>query len=112
MASGGGQTKKIKPAEGDSPDKYEQLLSKSTEVCGHCNKKCTAKGEAVQCDLCYGWVHASCEGIKKITIDCFHKLQTTLRVLCIIASFTSVLFILNSFKVNGSTRLHTLSESL
>ena len=98
MASGSGQTKRRKPAEGDSPDKYEQLLSKSTEVCGHCNKRCTAKGEAVQCDLCYSWVHASCEGIKK---DCFHKLQTTLRALSIIASFTSVLFVLNSFKVNG-----------
>ena len=98
MASGGGQTKRRKPAEGDSPDKYEQLLSKSTEVCGHCNKRCTAKGEAVQCDLCYSWVHASREGIKKITIDYFHKLQPTLRALSIIASFTSVLFALNSSK--------------
>ena len=55
MASGSGQlqTTRRKPAEGDSPDKYEQLPSKSTEVCGHCNKTCMSKGEAVQCDLCY-----------------------------------------------------------
>ena len=27
-------------------------LCKSTEACGHCNKRCTLKGEAAQCDLC------------------------------------------------------------
>ena len=37
-------------------------------TCGHCGKACTAKGklsEAIQCDLCYVWVHAHCEGITK-----------------------------------------------
>ena len=67
MAPGSGQlqTMRRKPAEGNSPDKYEQLPSKFTEVCGHCNKRCTSKGEAVQYDLCYSWVHANCENIKK-----------------------------------------------
>ena len=109
MALGGGQTKRRKPAEGDSPDKYEQLLSKSTEVCGHCNKRCTAKGEVVQCDLCYSWSMQVVKVLKKITIDYFHKLQPTLRALSIIANFTSVLFALNNFKVNGSTGLHCLN---
>ena len=38
------------------------------ENCGHCNKKCTSRGklsEALQCDLCYTWVHAHCEGLTK-----------------------------------------------
>jgi len=35
-------------------------------VCGHCNK-CMPKSEAIQCDLCQSWVHASCEGINKET---------------------------------------------
>ena len=78
MASGSGQTKRRKPAEGDSPDKYEQLLRKSTEVCGHCNKRCTAKGEAVQCDLCYSWVHASCEGIKKDNYRLLSQITTNI----------------------------------
>ena len=30
-----------------------------------CNKKCSKKSEAIQCDLCYGWLHASCEGLSK-----------------------------------------------
>jgi len=33
-------------------------------VCGHFRKKCTAEGclkEAVQCGMCYTWVHASCD---------------------------------------------------
>jgi len=36
------------------------------DVCGHCKKRCTDSGEqgqAVQCDLCGVWVHASCDGI-------------------------------------------------
>jgi len=46
----------------DSPD----ILSKTVDVCGHCAKKCGGEGplnEAIQCDLCSTWVHASCEGI-------------------------------------------------
>ena len=35
-------------------------------VCGHCNK-CMPRSEAIQCDLCQSWVHASCEGISKET---------------------------------------------
>ena len=37
-------------------------------TCGHCGKAYTAKrklSEAIQCDLCYVWVHAHCEGITK-----------------------------------------------
>ena len=37
-------------------------------TCGHFGKACTAKGklsEAIQCDLCYIWVHAHCESITK-----------------------------------------------
>jgi len=35
------------------------------DVCNHCNKKYSQKGEVLQCDLCGHWVHASCEGIKR-----------------------------------------------
>ena len=52
--------KRMKPS--DSPD----VLSKTVDVCGHCKKKCGGEGplnEAIQCDLCATWVHASCEGI-------------------------------------------------
>ena len=43
-------------------------LDVSGDTCIHCNKKCTSKGrnsEAVQCDICFAWVHASCEGLSK-----------------------------------------------
>ena len=61
--------------------------------------------------MCYGWVHASCEGIKKVTIDCWHKLQLAMRYLSITASFTSALFILKNFKSEWVNQT-TLSESL
>ena len=50
MATGG--SKRKKPDTDGSPDKSEQMLSKALDVCGKCNKKCTAKGEFNQCDLC------------------------------------------------------------
>ena len=51
-----------------SPDAEILSQSKTTDICGHCNKKCTAKGpqsEAIQCDMCHSWVHAASEGLKK-----------------------------------------------
>lgn len=51
-----------------SPDAEILSQSKTIDICGHCNKKCTAKGpqsEAIQCDMCYSWVHVACEGLKK-----------------------------------------------
>jgi len=38
------------------------------ETCGHFMKRCSSKGkssDAIQCEICYRWVHASCEGINK-----------------------------------------------
>jgi len=45
MSGATSQTKRPKPD--DSPDKLSCLLDKSTDVCGHCNKKCTTEDEAI-----------------------------------------------------------------
>ena len=59
-------TNRIKRKKPDnSPDKTEEILSKPMDLCGKCNKKCTTKGESIQCDLCGLWAHASCEDISK-----------------------------------------------
>jgi len=63
MAMTGNQQKRKKP-EHDSPDNQVKS-SVCIDVCNHCNKKCSQKGETLQCDLCGHWVHASCEGIKR-----------------------------------------------
>ena len=55
--------KRKKPGIEESPDKSYYILSKSLDTCGKCNKKCTSRGDAIQCDLCGIWVHAVCEGI-------------------------------------------------
>ena len=57
----------------DSPDE----LSKNADICRHCNKKCTKKSEAVQCDLCYSWLHASCEGLNKEQYKLLTQLTST-----------------------------------
>ena len=49
----------------NSPPK---ALTMPGDICKHCNKKCTIKGknsEAIQCDICYVWVHASCESFSR-----------------------------------------------
>ena len=40
-------------------------MSKDVDLCGHCHKKCSPSSEALQCDLCSTWVHATCEGLTK-----------------------------------------------
>jgi len=52
--------KRKKPND-DSPD----IKRMPVDLCGHCGKNCSDKGlnEAIQCDLCAEWVHASCEGV-------------------------------------------------
>ena len=60
-----GSQKRRKPGVDESPDKSYYILSKSLDVRGKCNKKCTSKGEAIQCNLCCVWVHAVCEGITR-----------------------------------------------
>ena len=47
------------------PDSRILQQSKKVNICGYCSKKCTLRSEAIQCDLCHSWVHASCEGISK-----------------------------------------------
>ena len=46
------------------------------DLCGHCGKNFSDKGlnEAIQCDLCAEWVHASCEGVSSDD----YKLSTNL----------------------------------
>ena len=63
MATGGSKWKKH-DTDG-SPDKSEQILSKALDVCGKCNKRCTAKRESIQYDLCGNWAHANCENITR-----------------------------------------------
>ena len=59
------------------PDDSPEDLSKSVDVCRHCNKKCTKRSEAVQCDLCYSWLHASCEGLNKDQYKLLTQLTST-----------------------------------
>ena len=50
------------------------------DTCGHCKKKCTVKGktsEAIQCDVCFEWVHAACEGLSKDQFKVFNQLVTS-----------------------------------
>ena len=59
-----GQKRKKHDADG-SPDKSEQVLNISLDVCGKCNKKCSPKSESIRCNLCSVWVHASCENLTR-----------------------------------------------
>ena len=46
----------------------EKLRLCTLSTCGHCKERCTEsgkQGQAIQCDLCGVWVHASCEGVSE-----------------------------------------------
>ena len=50
------------------------------DICKHCNKKCTENGEgskAIQCEVCYSWVHASCDGLSSEEYDLFNQLSAS-----------------------------------
>ena len=67
LATNRSSIKRRKAEDDVSPDTLRaQALSKSVDICAHCNKHCSGKNsEAIQCDLCYSWVHIACEGISK-----------------------------------------------
>ena len=73
----GGSQKRRKPDTEGSPDKLTQLLDTPVNLCGHCKKKCTAKSEALQCDLCASWLHASCEGITREDYKLLNQLSSS-----------------------------------
>ena len=54
-------------------------------MCNHFNKQCTSNDEAIQCDLCSTWVHASCE-------DLSHEQYN---LLCQLASSANVVYYYN-----------------
>ena len=59
----------------NSPPK---ALTMPGDICKHCNKKCTVKGKnskAIQCDICYVWVHASCESFSREQYKSFSDLS-------------------------------------
>jgi len=93
-----GRTNSLKRKKTDdsvSPDTLQaEALSKSIDTCAHCKKRCTNTGnsEAIQCDLCYSWVHASCESITK---SHFKLLNETLSV-----NSDSILYLRKSNKCN------------
>ena len=60
-----------------SPAKVMKLPG---DICKHCNGKCTETGEsskAMQCEICYSWVHATCDGLSMEEYDSFNKLSAT-----------------------------------
>lgn len=59
-----GPIKCRKAANSVSPEKKEsQLQNFSCGRCSKCKENCTTESEAIQCDLCYAWVHAQCDSI-------------------------------------------------
>ena len=60
-----------------SPSESQSKLVKLPgDTCSYCMKRCTSKGkssDAIQCEICYRWVHGSCEGIPKEKYNLFNQ---------------------------------------
>ena len=46
--------------------------------CSKCKENCTAESEAIQCDLCYAWLHALCDGISSELYSSLNNIFATL----------------------------------
>ena len=100
----------------DSPDKSDEILSKVLDLCGKCNKKCTAKGESIQCDLCGLWAHASCEGISRDqykAIKALSALDNIVYYCCINDCSSRIKFITNEWvKFQDRSKIEEIVSSL
>ena len=60
-----------------SPTKVMELPG---DICKYCNKPYTEDGDdskAIQCEICYSWVHATCDGLSLKEYDLFNQLSTS-----------------------------------
>ena len=60
-------------------DSQSKLVKLPGESCSHCLKCCTSNGkssDAIQCEICYRWMHALCEGISKEKYRLFSQLAS------------------------------------
>ena len=65
------------PGTSPSDDNYSKIQRLPGETCKHCNKLCSTKGTSIQCEICYSWVHASCEGISNDSYKMINKLSSS-----------------------------------
>lgn len=101
----------------DTPPK---AMTVPGDVCGHCNKKCTTKGkssEAIQCDVCFEWVHAQCEGYSKEQYKLFAQLTQTFPNIAYCCKLHGCLTRLNQLTANdtsanesGNKRIEEIAE--
>ena len=107
-----------------SPEHHFTKLQKLTdENCGHYNKKCTSHGKlskALQCDLCYTWVHAQCEGLTKDHYKVINQISNEVPVITYLCTvnhccnqFKQLLFSFINCSTANSTSVDTqISDSL
>ena len=72
-----GQPKRKRPNKMSPAKKVMELPG---DICKQCNKKCTEEGKAskaIQCEVCYSWVHASCDGLSNEEYDLFNQLSAS-----------------------------------
>ena len=94
---------KRKREDENSPSK---ALNVPGDICKHCNKRCTSKGkssEAIQCDICFVWVHAACEGFTKEQFKTFSDLSKSFPNIAYCCKLNGCLTRLNQLVANKDT---------
>ena len=65
------------PDTSPSDEVQSKLQRLPGEICRHCNKHYSTKGTSIQCEICYSWVHASCEGLSNDNYKMINKLSSS-----------------------------------
>ena len=80
------------------------LVKLPGDTCSHCMKHCTSKGkssDAIQCEICYRWVHASCEGIPKEKYKLFNQVVGEIPNLVYCCKYNQCYSHLNQFMITS-----------
>ena len=97
-------------------ESQSKLVKLPGDTCSHCMKRCTSKGkssDAIQCEICYRWVHASCEGIPKEKYKLFNQVVGEIPNLVYCCKYNQCYSRLNQFtSVANHDSLVNISQDL
>ena len=85
------------------------------DICKYCNKQCTEDGDdskVIQCEICYSWVHATCDGLILKEYELFNQLSTSVNNIAYCRNKNHCYSCLNQLTTKSHEVIPELTQSL